>query len=330
VAAVVRSLRDEGIYPTEFEIITAIGFVYFSEQRVDAAVIEVGMGGRLDSTNIIQPLATAITSIDLDHTKVLGGTVELIAYEKAGIAKPGAPMILYPGASEAVARVVRDRCAEVGAPFIPLGMDRDDGSIADIIHVGLLGEHQWSNAATARAVCEAIDGRGLDVPGAAVDEGLIRADWPGRLEWVRSRRHDFPRVVLLDGAHNPQGGRALAAYLNAIHRPVTLITGMLREKDAAGFTREIAPAVSRVLCVTPDSHRALRAEELARVYRDVCAKEALVCPTLAAALHIAKASGEPPLGWCVIAGSLYLVGEARTLLDAPPCTLLTSAASNSQ
>ncbi|MDR1599672.1 MAG: bifunctional folylpolyglutamate synthase/dihydrofolate synthase [Oscillospiraceae bacterium] len=331
VAVVVEALRGESVFPTEFEIITAIGFLYFDESDVDAAVIEVGLGGRLDSTNIITPLVTAVTSIDLDHIRLLGSTVELIAFEKAGIAKPDAPMILYPGADASVAEAVRRQCAAVGAPFVPLARTDGGGMVIRYkdgeeiaYHVGLLGEHQQDNAATARAVCEALRLRGFNIPDAVIDEGLLRAAWPGRLEWVKPRREDFPRAVLLDGAHNPQGARALAAYLDALHMPVTLVAGMLREKDSENFARTIAPRVRRVLTVTPDSTRAVPAQTLAEVFNAVSGRGALAspCPTLAAALHLAKCTSEFPLGWCVVAGSLYLVGEARTLLDAPPCTLL--------
>ncbi|GHU75955.1 bifunctional folylpolyglutamate synthase/dihydrofolate synthase [Clostridia bacterium] len=316
VADAVESMRNEGIHPTEFEIITAIGFVYFDEARVDAVVVEVGMGGRLDSTNIIAPLVTAVTSIDLDHTKALGSTVEQIAFEKAGIAKPGVPMVVYPGAAEAVVGVIREHCEAVGAPLTILHNDSD-------VHpsIGLLGEHQSGNAATARAVCLALRGRGLNISDSSIAEGLRRAAWPGRLEWVKPRRADFPRAVLLDGAHNPQGARALTAYLDSLARPITAIVGMLREKDSEGFARTLIPHVHRVLTVTPDSHRAVSVWELSRTFAEA-GKAAQPCPTIEAALHLARSSAEYPLGWCVVAGSLYLVGETRTLLDAPPCTLL--------
>ncbi|MDR1262419.1 MAG: bifunctional folylpolyglutamate synthase/dihydrofolate synthase [Oscillospiraceae bacterium] len=355
VSKVVGALRGEGIFPTEFEIITAIGFLYFDEVRVDAVVVEVGIGGRLDSTNIITPMVTAITSIDLDHTKMLGATVERIAFEKAGIAKPGVPMILYPGADEAIVNVVRGRCATVGAPFVQLKQERipagfcrywpasrcqrqhepDEGVIIKRENgeeigycVGLLGAHQGGNSATARAACAALRECGLRIPDSAIDDGLLRAAWPGRLEWVRAKRADFPRVVLLDGAHNPQGARALADYLDALRMPVTLVTGMLREKDAEGFARIITPRVHRILTVAPDSTRAIPAVELARVFNEASRATggnggiATPCPTLSAALHLAKSSSTFPMGWCAVAGSLYLVGEARTLLDAAACTLL--------
>ncbi|MDR0396356.1 MAG: bifunctional folylpolyglutamate synthase/dihydrofolate synthase [Oscillospiraceae bacterium] len=331
VSRVVESLRGEGIYPTEFEIITAIGFLYFDESRVDIAVIEVGMGGRFDSTNVVTPLATAITSIGLDHTKALGSTIESIAFEKAGIAKPGVPMILYPDACEEVTRVVRRRCEEVGAPFRPLAYKDGDGTVLRCkdgvqvaYNVGLLGAHQWYNSATARALCAELRERGLDIPDARIDEGLLRAAWPGRLEFIRSRRADFPKVVILDGAHNPQGARALSEYLDALRMPITLVTGMLREKDYESFARIIAPHVRRVLTVTPDSPRGVSARTLAEVFgaARVYGEPVKACPTLAAALHLAKSTSVFPLGWCVVAGSLYLAGEARTLLDAPPCSLL--------
>ena len=317
----VERMRSEGVYPTEFEITTAIGFLYLREQKVDVAVIEVGLGGRLDSTNIIEPMACAITSIGLDHTKTLGGTVEQIAYEKAGIAKPGIPMILYPCAEEAVTTVVASQCAMAGAPLVKLSAD----DLPSSWRVGLDGAHQYANAATAVAVLNAMDAAGLPVGEDAIRRGIARTRWPGRMEWVTALP-PLPyagRAILLDGAHNPHGARALADSLANGARLVGVV-GMLRDKDAQGAARELARTFDRVYTVTPDSSRALPANELAEIYQAEGVRAA-PCASLGEAMEAAARDAGDSVRLAVT-GSLYLIGEARTYLRAPECGLLDGEA----
>jgi dihydrofolate synthase/folylpolyglutamate synthase len=333
VKPAVEKLRADGVYPTEFEITCAIGFLYLAESDIDYAVIEVGLGGRYDSTNVVTPLATAITSVGLDHTKTLGDTLAKIAYEKAGIAKRGVPMILYPDAADDVVRVVDEVCGNIGSPLIPAMSDTQRTS-----RFGLYGNHQIRNAAVAR---EMLLHSGIPITQAQTDEGFRRTRWPGRLETVPFEGATF----LLDGAHNPHGAAALADALAAQYgrNKLIAITGMLRDKDAAGVARHLSPLFRKVFTVAPDSERALTANELANIYINA-GTEAAPCGSLSDAVHqsavnrdVRPASGRPtiaPTGIrpnsshlyttalpIIITGSLYLVGEARTYLHAPECTL---------
>lgn len=309
VAEAVESVRDEGIKPTEFEIGTAVAFVYFARQAIDFAVIEVGLGGRIDPTNILRPEVSAIAAIGFDHTKVLGDTLELIAAEKAGIAKPGIPMVVSGQNSGSVLDVIRRRCEEVEASLII-------AKPTDGFELGLKGEHQQYNAGLAVGIVEQLKAQGVHVPDNAIANGLSKARWPGRLEWV-SENPSF----ILDGAHNLQGAEALASYLKALPvSRIVLITGMLRDKDWEAIAGVLARAVDEVVTVKPDSHRALAADTLVQVFerhgRPACAAASLQ-DALVQAHGIAGQQGV-----IVIAGSLYLVGEARTVLGCPDNTLL--------
>ena len=322
VAGAVYALRGQGVYPTEFEITTAIGFLYLADNGVDVAVVEVGLGGRFDSTNVITPLCACITSIGLDHTKTLGDTVEKIAFEKAGIAKAGVPMVLYPDAPEGVTRVVAEVCGSIGTKLIRLCADDVDVDDIDVIGggpLGLSGRHQARNAAVARAMLKASGLGGID--DACIAEGFARTRWPGRLERV-DYTHDGRAVsFLLDGAHNPHASAVLSDYIVEKYgeKAVVAIVGMLREKDAAGSAAALANAFAMVCAVAPDSSRALSAVDLANIY-EAAGVAAHACASLREAVDIAAAhAGGAPI---VVTGSLYLVGEARALLNAPECTLL--------
>ncbi|MDR1569800.1 MAG: bifunctional folylpolyglutamate synthase/dihydrofolate synthase [Oscillospiraceae bacterium] len=348
VALAVNELRKNGVYPTEFEITTAIGFLYLADQNLDIAVIEVGLGGRFDSTNVIDPLVCAITSIALDHTKTLGGTVEQIAFEKAGIAKPGVPLILYPGAQANIANVVRRQCESVGAYLIELAGDcarpvnsnsfhgRCTFSIPDAAmasgeyrlkraDVALAGMHQYANAATALAAILMLKNRGFALSEAAIRAGLKRVRWPGRMEWVTAteRLNCGGKRILLDGAHNPQGAQALAHALGR-HSGAVAVVGMLRDKDAQGAARALAPVFRSVYTVAPGSSRAMSAQELAELYRREGTR-AMACSSLDEALRRACLEAAASR-WVVVTGSLYLVGQARTYLNAPDCSLLAEDA----
>ncbi|HZZ83428.1 MAG TPA: folylpolyglutamate synthase/dihydrofolate synthase family protein [Anaeromyxobacteraceae bacterium] len=284
---------------TYFEFATLLAFVHFAERRVDVAVVEVGLGGRFDATNVVAPLVTAVSRIGLDHEAMLGGTLGAIAGEKAGIFKPGVPAVVAASQPpEAMARLEAEAAAR-GAPF-HVAAESWDGPIA------LRGPHQAGNAALAAAALRLLDAAGVAVPEAAIARGLATARWPGRLEEVGG--------VLLDGAHNPDGAAALAAALRALHpgRPVELVFGVLADKDHRRMLAALAPEVRGMHLVAPASPRARAPEdylELARSYGprvDVHAscREALDCARAAA--------GDGAL--VCAAGSLYLVGEARELL----------------
>jgi dihydrofolate synthase / folylpolyglutamate synthase len=291
----------EGDRLTYFEFATLAALLHFAEAAVDVAVVEVGLGGRFDATNAIVPRVTAIARIGLDHTQLLGDTVEAVAFEKAGIFKPGVPAIVHalqpPGALD----VLRREAARRGAPFAV--------APADVAGpVALLGPHQRANAGLAAAALGALDEAGVAVPPAAVAAGIASARWPGRLEELAG--------VLLDGAHNPQGAAALAAALPALRpgRPVELVFGVLADKDHAGMLSALAPAVRRLHLVAPASPRARPAAELLALAaaRGVAAD---VHGDVASALACARAAAWDA-GTVCVAGSLYLVGEARELLAA--------------
>jgi dihydrofolate synthase/folylpolyglutamate synthase len=291
---------------------------------VDVAVIEVGLGGRLDATNIVTPLVSVITSLSLDHTYLLGETLAEIAGEKAGIVKPGVPLVvgrLRAEARSVVAAVARDRgadlidaAAEVEAEPGASGewrlrtQARDYGWIAP----GLAGAPQIENARVAVRVLELLDARGLAVPPAAVREGLAGVVWPGRLEL---RRLSGGRDVLLDAAHNPDGAAALAAFLAARPEPARpLVFGAMRDKDVDGMLRALAPAVAGLVLTRASHARAADPDELARHARAVAPAQPIV---VARAPSDALAAAWRLSPRIAAAGSLVLLGELLSALGEP-------------
>jgi dihydrofolate synthase/folylpolyglutamate synthase len=283
---------------TYFEFATLLGFLHFARARVDVAVVEVGLGGRLDATSASTPCVTAVARIGLDHVQLLGETVEEIAREKAGIFKPGVPAVVHAAQPPGALEVLRAEAARRGAPF-QIAPPSWDGTI------GLLGRHQRGNAALAAAALGLLDAAGVRVPQRAIAEGIAAARWPGRLETLDG--------VLLDGAHNPDGAAALAAALAALHpgRPVELIFGVLADKDHRGMIAALAPAVRRFHLVAPSTPRARPPEE----YREQASalRPADLHGSVEEALACARRAAADGALVCV-AGSLYLVGTARSLL----------------
>jgi dihydrofolate synthase/folylpolyglutamate synthase len=286
---------------TYFEFATLLGLLEFAVEGVQVAVVEVGLGGRWDATNAVAPAVTAVARIGLDHTQLLGDTVELVAREKAGIFKPGVPAVVHADQPGGALEVLREEAARRGAPFTvaPAGWDGP---------VGLAGPHQRTNAALAAAALRALDARGVHAPEGAIAEGIARARWPGRLEEVAG--------VLLDGAHNPQGAAALAEGLRALYpgRPVELVFGVLADKDHAGMLAALAPAVRRVHVLAPNSPRARPAGDVEALARSL-GVVADVHLDLGDALACARRAAVDG-GIVCVAGSLYLVGEARQRLGA--------------
>jgi len=309
VAAEVDALRQTGVRPTEFEIGTALAFLYFAKEQVDIAVVEVGLGGRLDPTNVITPLVSVIASIGLDHMRVLGHTPEAIAREKAGIAKRDVPLVLSAQASEGVREVILAKCKAEGAP---LYLAKPAVGLA----LGLAGAHQAYNAGTAWEALSQLRRKGWNVPDANIREGFRRVRWPGRLEWV-----DVCPPLLLDGAHNPQGVQMLAEFLQGLPRARTvLLCGIMADKDWQAMARILAAVSDEAVTVAPDNKRALPAAALAYALggHGVSARAA---DTLAGAYQAARSLAGPQ-GRIVAAGSLYLVGELRTLAVGPDSALL--------
>lgn len=296
-------------HPTYFETVTAMGFLVFAEQAVDWAVVEVGLGGRLDATNVVVPQLTVITPVDFDHEQWLGNSLWAIAGEKAGILKPGVTGVIAPQHPEAMARI-RQVAEAVGAPLI--AVDLDDAQAIQIDERGcqfhwngqpvrcpLAGEHQLVNALTAVVALAQL---GV-APG-----GIDTAKWPGRLEPFGDR----PRIIL-DGAHNPAGVRALARHIQTFYRTrkVWLVYGSMRDKSVEEVAEILSGVAAEVILTQVALPRALRAEVLAPLFDGPRVRTA---PDVAAALELVNQEAAPD-DVVFVTGSLFLVGEARKLLQ---------------
>jgi len=308
-------LRELDAHPTYFETVTAMGFVLFRELGVETAVVETGLGGRLDATNVLRPVLSVITRIDYDHESYLGNSIEAIAGEKAGTLKTGVPAVIGAQRAEAL-NVVSSRAEELGIePVLASGWNALDaeirpdgtrfkavrGSAATTIDCPLPGAHQIENALTA--LCGLTE-TGLDTGEAAA--GIAAVRWPGRLEQVKQS----PSIIL-DGAHNPAGIRALADYIGRFRagRRVWLIYGSMRDKSLDEIAGILSPLVDHVILTNPDSHRALRADALHKMFDH---SSVHVATSAEDALRIAARA--EPQDVVFVTGSLILVGEARKLL----------------
>jgi dihydrofolate synthase/folylpolyglutamate synthase len=331
VFAAVDRLLEAGALPhspTFFEVSTAAAFLVFADAAVDVAVVEVGLGGRFDATNVIVPTATAITSIDFDHERHLGTTLAAIAGEKAGIAKRGVPLIVGEVAPGAWA-VIDASARAVGAPCVrahdgvTVVASLEDGHVQltlttprgryGPVRLGLAGTHQAENALVAVRLLEAwASVTGTALPRSAVEAGLAEVRWPARLEWLVHADHGR---VLIDAAHNPAGARALASYLAMAHvPPATLVTSVMADKDVAGVLGPLLPHTTAVVVTRAESPRAMPVDALAAAVVELAAPETTVhvvpSPRDAAAFARTLSPGSPLL----IAGSIYLVGPLRAAL----------------
>ena len=261
-------------HPTEFELMTAVAFEHFARQGCDICLVEVGLGGRLDSTNVLEsPEVCVITPIALDHTELLGDTLAAIAGEKAGIVKPGVPVVSAAQPSEAMG-VIAARALEQQSPLTCVDTDQVQGTAADFCYrgwrhlvLGLVGSYQVQNAATALEAVGVLRERGWEIPGAAVAEGLACTYWPGRFELLG----DNPAFIV-DGGHNPQGAQVLIESLAQRYpdRPVIFVMGVLADKDYPAMVRTIAgyEPTRMVICIEPPNPRALPTEKLARAFEE--------------------------------------------------------------
>jgi dihydrofolate synthase/folylpolyglutamate synthase len=304
VRSAIDGLRADGgldVQPTFFEVTTAIAFELFRRAGVEVAILEVGLGGRLDATNVVAPpelLVTAITSIAFDHQLYLGTTLREIAIEKAGIIKPGVPVVAGPLEPEAAA-AIDEVAASRGAPVI-----RAAASDCDGMAIGLAGRHQRSNAAVALRVLEQLDRRGVAVPAQAVAAGLAHPQWPGRLD---VRRFADGRELLLDAAHNPAGAASLASYLSAEGGPPRpLVFAAMRDKDVAGMFAALLPAVGSLVITRASNARAADPAWLEQQARAIApALPIAIVPAIDEALDAAwRASTK-----IVVAGSIFLLGD---------------------
>ncbi|MCW5981792.1 MAG: bifunctional folylpolyglutamate synthase/dihydrofolate synthase [Bryobacteraceae bacterium] len=311
-------LRREELdaHPTYFETLTAMAFLLFREAGVETVVLEVGLGGRLDATNVVDPLLTAITPVDFDHESHLGNALRTIAREKAGILKPGVPAVFARQRPEAM-EALEERAAELGIPTARTEDWRIGGLEIDKfghrclasgpgrtirIECPLAGEHQVENSVTAAAILAA-----LGIPNEAIERGIRQVRWPGRLERVSERPE-----VLLDGAHNPAGIRALAAHLRRFYRDrrLFLIYGSMRDKSVDEIAGVLSPLAHRIILAPLETQRAVRPEALLRFFPD---ERAEVAPGVGQALALARSAARDE-DVIVITGSLMLVGKASELL----------------
>jgi dihydrofolate synthase / folylpolyglutamate synthase len=305
----VEALRARGILdvqPTFFEVTTAVGFELFRRAGVAIAVLEVGLGGRLDATNVVSPLATAITSIDFDHQRYLGNSLREIAVEKAGIIKPGVPVVLGPLDPEA-SHAIESIAAARGAAIV-----QSSPADADGFAIALPGAHQLANAGIAVRLLRIADEQGVAVPRAAIATGLAAPQWPGRLD-----RRLLPdgRELLLDAAHNPAGALALASYLRAEEttgRP--LVFAAMRDKAIRDMLQILLPTVGRLVATRASNPRSAEPEAVAAIAREIAPALPIdVEPAPADALALAWR--ESPR--IVVAGSIFLLGDVLKLIDRP-------------
>jgi dihydrofolate synthase / folylpolyglutamate synthase len=297
-----REFPEEN-HPTFFEVVTIMALCYFAEQKCDLVILETGLGGRLDATNIVTPLASVITNVQFDHEKWLGSTIEEIAREKAGIIKPRVPVIT--AADEPSARkIIAETAAVKESPLLTVHA-RDAEALRG--KVNLRGAHQLINAALAVKTVELLSNQ-IPAGAEAIRTGLNTVQWPARLQMV-SRAG---QTIVLDGAHNPAGAEALAAELRSEfgERPLSLIIGVLQDKNWESVCGTLALRATKIVTTPVSSHRTASAEKLAAV----CAAtnpSATVIVTDRPATALASVEGDPLL---VITGSFYLVGEAMELL----------------
>ena len=328
--------------PTEFEIITCAGFLYFYKNNVDFAVVEVGIGGRLDSTNVITPILSIITSISIDHTQILGDTIDKIAYEKAGIIKEGIPVVMFPQlkqSEEVIERVCKERNCKLvkvqqSSSLYLVKENLQQAAITSmdgvayvnnkditqkikvqtlnndyIIDLALLGKHQLLNCSVAVHAIEELIGLGIKINKDNILRGLRNVKWPARLEVMNKKP-----LVVIDGAHNIDGIEKLTESIDMYfnYNKIILILGILADKQVEEMIKTIVPKVSRVITVTPHSDRAELAEEL----KVQVEKYTTYCE----AIEDYNEAYKKALGYCgeedllLVSGSLYMVGDMRRII----------------
>ena len=322
----VDKVIEEGYnHPTEFEIITVLMFLYFATEEVDFAVVEVGLGGRLDSTNVITPILSVITSISFDHTNLLGNTLEEIAAEKAGIIKSCIPTVIYPQ-EEMAERVISSKCQELDSKLYKI--NKEDAKLINIIKedkiyqqvkvklddeydvkLPLLGEHQILNLAVALKALEVIKDKAPKLNRESIVKSLATVRWNGRLEIMSNSPY-----VVIDGAHNIQGITQLDKNIKKYfeYKDMYLILGILADKDVEDMVKVITPKAKKVFTVTPNSIRAETSEELMGVvkkYNQDCQAYSDYKNAFEDALKLCKKDD-----LLLISGSLYMIGEIRGII----------------
>ncbi len=311
------SMEDK---PTEFELNTAISLVYFAKNKCDIVVFEVGMGGSLDSTNVIDtPEVAVITAIGLDHTEELGDTIEKIAYTKSGIIKEGTSVVVYDQA-ESVKEVIKNRCNEVNAKMyvsepssvVYKSVDIDALHFSykefDELTIPLIGNYQLLNVAVALKVIEVLKELGWNISNDQIIDGLKNTKWPGRFEVLKK-----DPVFIVDGAHNPHGIKATSQSIKAVFdeqlkkgEKLSFIFGVMVDKDYMDMLSQIIPMAKEFYCVTPDNPRAFQANELANIIEKMGVK-AEAFESIDKAIDSALSCGNN----CIALGSLYMIGDIK-------------------
>lgn len=321
---------EENLQPTFFELTTALAFLYFAREGVEMAVVEVGMGGRLDATNLLMPVVSVITQIEKDHCKYLGSGLARIAWEKAGIIKQGVSVVTAEGKEEPF-NVIRSQALERGAPLIRVGenvLTRGEnpsdfsyrGPIFSLDHLecALNGSHQIQNAATALAALEVLKEKGFSIGPQAIRLGLSRVRWDGRLQIVGE---DPP--ILLDGAHNPSAARVLANALPGFckgRNRLIFVVGILKDKDIDAFFARLIPLASEVILTCPNYERAAPLSVLEKAMESYCVPFRSI-PLVSEAIDVARSVAHTDDLICVT-GSLYTVGEVKAHLEGRVPSLL--------
>ena len=313
-------------YPTEFEIVTAMAFYYYNQEKVDFVALEVGLGGRYDATNVIdKPVVSAITSISLDHTGILGDTLGKIAFEKAGIIKEDCPTIVYPQQEEA-SEVIKNICAEKKSKYIECDFKNIEIKSSNInsqiyncningkelrdLEIKLIGDHQIKNSIVALNVIEYLnDIKITNISEENIRKGLLETKWPGRIEKISENP-----MFIIDGAHNEEGAKSLANSIEKYfeNKNKILVIGMLEDKDIESVLDLLIPKFNKVITTTPDNPRAIDAnklkEKIERYNIEVTCK-----PNIKEAVDYAlEISNKDDV--IISAGSLYMIGNVRTII----------------
>lgn len=322
---IINEVSDEIIgNPTQFEIITAMAFKYFKDKGTDYVVLEVGLGGRMDSTNVVDSLLSVITTISYDHMRILGNTLGQIAFEKAGIIKKNRPLVMYPQVQEAE-QVILKKAREEGSKVYRVdGLSYDITSSSlkgmdfnvtgtyryDNVHIGLVGEFQVKNAMTAIVAAEALRDLGCKIDRKSIYEGLRNARWPGRFELLK----DEP-CIIIDGAHNVEGIRSTSDTIRKYFPDgrILVVCGILADKQYDDMVKELVEITKEFITVTPPNPRGLPAEELKKAI-ELNGGHAQAAESIREGIDsaLSRARDYDAILFC---GSLYMIGEARTILN---------------
>ncbi|HJX34752.1 MAG TPA: folylpolyglutamate synthase/dihydrofolate synthase family protein [Desulfatiglandales bacterium] len=316
-----RNIIDPDNPPTYFEATTVIALTYFAEENTDISIMEVGMGGRLDATNIIIPVVSAITNISLEHQAFLGRRLIDIAGEKAGIIKKGVDTVTA-ATQPSVIRLFEGICAEKNAPFWRVGKDmryRSAGSGLSYyglkhtfrnLDAGLKGSYQKRNIALAIAIIELLEQKGFEISSRDIKEGLRETIWPGRLHLISKNP-----LIVLDGAHNPAGIRELAEAVEKAfsYNRIILIIGIMKDKDIVNMISTLVPMADYIICTNPDYYRSAEPSDLMKIAY-AYSRHVESVPVISKAIERAKKMAGPR-DMILITGSLFTIGEALTYFD---------------